>query len=216
MSQLDNFQHGRSYQDCLSLLPNRGFGGTEVADSGVNARNDKDFFIDGPLAVGAYEAAEWFRDKLGRSPDATKRYFLFLVGAPGNGKSHIASSLQQELKPISKKNKKKHYRKHEYTSSSNQKVVVINDATIPAVNAKGEVIPNSLISDIDLAIAENQLLLVNVNRGILYEELQADQSSSFARDVVSWLSETQDPISGPHFTRIASNEKMTVRSDHTR
>lgn len=207
MSQLDNFQHGRSYQDCLSLLPNRGFGGAEVANSGVHARSDKEFFIDGPLAVGAHEAAEWFRDKLGGSPDSTKRFFLFLVGAPGNGKSHIASSLQQELKPISKKNKKKHYRKHEYTSSSNQKVVVINDATIPAVNAKGEVIANSLISDIDLALAENQLLLVNVNRGILYEELQADQSSSFARDVVCWLSETQDPDSGANFTRGASNEK---------
>lgn len=205
MSQSDNYHHGRSYQDCLSLLPNRGFGGSEVANSGVATQND--FFVDGPLAVGADEAADWFRDKLGRSPDVTRRYFLFLVGAPGNGKSHIASSLKQELTPVSKINLNKHHRKHEYTSSSNQKVVVINDATIPAVNAQGEVIGNSLISDIHLAMAENQLLLVNVNRGILYEELQADQSASFARDVVSWLSETQDPVFGLQTTNNASTAK---------
>jgi len=174
----------------------------------VHARDDKEFFIDGPLAVGAFESAEWFKDKLGSSPDTSKRFFLFLVGAPGNGKSHIASSLQQDLKPVSKKNKKKHYRKHEYTSSSNQKIVVINDATIPAVNAEGVVIANSLIADIDLAITENQLLLVNVNRGILYEELQADQTSSFARGVVSWLSETQVPEFGMKWTKIDSNEKV--------
>ena len=206
MSQIEEQNHERSYLDCLSILPNRGFGGSGVANSGVHARSEKEFFIDGPLAVGALEAAEWFKDKIDTNPDNSKRFFLFLVGAPGNGKSHIASSLQQNLIPVSKKNKKKHFRKHEYTSSANQKVVVINDATIPATNEIGLIIPNSLIVDINLAITENQLLLVNVNRGILYEELQADQSNGFARGVVSWLSEVQEPSFGPEWSGVESNE----------
>ena len=208
MSQVEERVHKRSYLDCLSILPNRGFGGAEVADSGVHERSEKEFFITGPLAVGASEAAEWFKHKINTSPENSKRFFLFLVGAPGNGKSHIASSLQQNLTPVSKKNKKKHFRKHEYTSSANQKVVVINDATIPAISENGSVIANSLMVDIDLAITENQLLLVNVNRGILYEELQANQASGFARGVVSWLSEVHEPSFGPEWLRAVSNEKV--------
>lgn len=212
MSQMNKRQNSRSYHECLAILPNRGFGGAQVADSGVQNHNEKEFFIDGRLAVGASEASDWFHEKTVRTPDESKRYFLFLVGAPGNGKSHIASALQRDLTPISKKSRRKHFRKHEYLSSTNQKVVVINDATIPAVGSDGSVLSNSLVRDIDAALKENHLLLVNVNRGIIYEELQADQTDGFARRIVNWLSEVHAPDFGDGW-EVNADTKENGRND---
>lgn len=177
-----------NYFDALDLLPLRGFAGSEVADSGIGS--DSNFFIDGEYASGARVAADWLKSKVSTAPNSAMRYMLFLVGAPGNGKSHIASQIQRGLNEIGPhRSAKIHHRMHEYEHANGQQLRIINDATIPPHNKGGLMDRSALINDIEAAITEMQVLVANVNRGILYEELQATQFEGVGRLIVQWLSE---------------------------
>ena len=177
----------RTYFEAIELLPDRAFGGANVADSGVDDGDWLDFFIEGPLAAGAAEAVTWFREKI-ETPTPLERNLLFLVGAPGNGKSHIASEIQRGLAEVGDKTLLKHHRKHEYLHKNGQNVSVINDATIPSIDQFGAVVSNSLIEDIERAITANNALLVNVNRGILFEEIQASENFGIGQAILEFLS----------------------------
>ena len=183
---------GHAYLDALSLLPNRGFGGVGVADSGVAASDDAGFFVKGPLATGALEALQWFNKSIA-SNDPQICSFLFLVGAPGNGKSYIASEVQRDLLEIGNRTLQKHHRKHEFKHENGCKVTIVNDATIPAIDIHGFTQQRSLISDIEGALDNREFLLANVNRGILFEELQASPEESVSRSIVDWLSGSDHP-----------------------
>ncbi len=185
MSSVEKFGH--SYLDALKLLPNRGFGGVGVADSGVSDSADSDFFVKGPLATGALEALNWFSRNIA-SNDPKVCSFLFLVGAPGNGKSHIASEVQRDLVEIGNRTLLKHHRKHNFKHQNGRTVTIVNDATIPTVDNEGVAQDRSLISDIETALENREFLLANVNRGILFEELQASAEESIGRSIVRWLS----------------------------
>ncbi len=184
---------GHAYLDALSLLPNRGFGGIGVADSGVADSAESDFFVKGPLATGALEALRWF-NKCIASNNPQICSFLFLVGAPGNGKSHIASEVQRDLTEIGNRTPLKHHRKHEFKHKSGRKVSIVNDATIPATDIHGVAQQSSLVSDIESALENHEFLLANVNRGILFEELQASPDESLGRSIVEWLSGSRQPL----------------------
>lgn len=201
-----------NYFDALDLLPLRGFAGREVADSGI--ASESGFFIDGEYASGARVAADWIKSKISEQPNSAFRYMLFLVGAPGNGKSHIASQIQRGLTEIGPhRSSKIHHRMHEYLHTNGQQLTIINDATIPPQSKGGAVDRSALINDIEVAISGTQVLVANVNRGILYEELQATQSESVGRLIVQWLSEPVQVISNISGWSIdveATNEKRSA------
>jgi hypothetical protein len=202
---------GHAYLDALSLLPNRGFGGIGVADSGVAASDDSGFFVKGPLATGALEALQWFNKSIA-SNDPQICSFLFLVGAPGNGKSYIASEVQRDLIEIGNRTLQKHHRKHEFKHENGCKVAIVNDATIPAIDIHGVTQQRSLISDIEGALDNREFLLANVNRGILFEELQASPEESVSRSIVDWLSGSDHPALGSGWEQKAQESK-DERSD---
>ena len=194
MSLANGVGNNLNYFDALDLLPLRGFAGSLVANPGTDP--DSGFFVDGEYASGAHAAAEWLESKIATPPDSAMRYMLFLVGAPGNGKSHIASQIQRGLQEIGPhRSANIHHRMHEYQHGSGQQLTIINDATIPPHSNGGAMDRSALISDIDVAISDMRVLAVNVNRGILYEELQATQSESIGRLIVQWLSEPDQPVS---------------------
>lgn len=194
MSLANPVGNNLDYFDALDLLPLRGFAGPGAVDPGTGA--DSSFFIDGDYASGAYAAAEWLESKIATSPDSAMRYMLFLVGAPGNGKSHIASQIQRGLQEIGPhRSANIHHRMHEYQHESGQQLTLINDATIPPHSNGGAMDRSALIKDIEVAISDMRVLVVNVNRGILYEELQATQSESIGRLIVEWLSEPDQSVS---------------------
>ncbi len=201
-----------SYFDALDLLPRRGFAGREVADSGTGSESD--FFVDGEYASGARAAADWLKSKISTSPNSEMRYMLFLVGAPGNGKSHIASQIQRGLKEIGPhRSAKIHHRMHEYQHANGQQVRIINDATIPPYSNGGVMDRSALIKDIEAAITDMQVLVANVNRGILYEELQATQFESVGRLIVQWLSEPDQILSDTADWLIGAEATNQKRSD---
>lgn len=196
MSISPEVDNGLIYFDALDLLPRRGFAGSEVANSGDDDGSNLSFFIDGDYASGAHAATEWIENKIATPPDSAMRYMLFLVGAPGNGKSHIASQIQRGLQEIGPhRSANIHHRMHEYQHGSGQQLTIINDATIPPHSNDGAMDRSALINDIEVAISDMRVLVANVNRGILYEELQATQSESIGRLIIQWLSEPDQSVS---------------------
>lgn len=177
---------GQDYFDCLHRLTERAFGGKNVADSG-RGQVVQNFFVEGALASGATSAVEWFQDKLNNNYDQNKRFMLFLVGGPGNGKSYVARKIGSGLVELGTPLINKHARKYEFKCPNGQKLVSINDATIPERNINGLRIEFPLINNIVSAVSANDLLMVNVNRGILNQELQCQENSSEGRLIVEWL-----------------------------
>lgn len=179
----------RDYFACLSRLTERAFGGKDVANSG-RGQADESFYVEGALASGALSAIAWFREKIEIAHPKNKRFMLFLVGGPGNGKSYVARKIGEGLKELSTPLINKHARKYEYQCGTGQKLVAINDATIPERDTNGLRIEFPLINNIVSAVSANDLLMVNVNRGILNQELQCRNSSPVGRLIVEWLSST--------------------------
>ncbi len=95
MSLANGVSNNLNYFDVLDLLPRRGFAGSELTDSGTGP--DSSFFIGGEHESGGHAAAEWLESKIATPPDIAMRYMLFLIGAPANGKSHIASQIRRGL-----------------------------------------------------------------------------------------------------------------------
>ena len=151
MSISREVDNGLIYFDALDLLPRRGFAGSEVADSGDDDGSNLSFFIDGEYASGAHAATEWIESKIATPPDSAMRYMLFLVGAPGNGKSHIASQIQRGLQEIGPhRSANIHHRMHEYKHDNGQQLTIINDATIPPQSNGGAMDRSALINDIEV------------------------------------------------------------------
>jgi hypothetical protein len=138
----------------------------------------------GPLAAGSSLAAEWFEKSL--QSDIDGQAILLLVGAPGNGKSFISDLVTRKLESLDQPTQK-HRRKYNFRAPNGRRLAVVNDATIPSgeLYASGD-----LVRDIDSCIASGESLLINVNRGVVYDELRTvgrDRNSE-GREVVEWVS----------------------------
>ena len=182
--------NSRDYFACLHRLTERAFGGKNVADSG-HGQAGENFFVEGALASGATSAIEWFQNKLENNYDQNKRFMLFLVGGPGNGKSHVARKIGSGLVELGTPLINKHARKYLFKCPNGRKLVSINDATIPERDSNGLRIEFPLINNIVSAVSANDLLMVNVNRGILNQELQC-QNNSEGRLIVKWLNSVEE------------------------
>lgn len=152
----------------LRTLQKFGFGGSEVAR---DPQDDTNSPVSGPLPACAGIIVNWFIDALKTSEEKT--VILFLVGAPGNGKSFIAKHVREVVdpRPVGDDARHLHSRIYRYpTGRDDRELTVVNDATIDGESGL-------LTRDINDAILQNSYLLVNVNRGVLQEELSAEPKS---------------------------------------
>jgi len=164
------------FRSRLSTLLKFGFGGSEVAR---DPQDDTDSPVTGPMPAGAEIVVDWFIDAIKTSEK--KNVILFLVGAPGNGKSFIAKRVKKEvdLRPVSGETRKLHNRIYRYPiGQDDRELTVVNDATIDGESGL-------LTRDIDDAILQNSHLIVNVNRGVLQEEFSAS-STTLGSQLVRW------------------------------
>jgi hypothetical protein len=160
----------------LNTLLKFGFGGSEVAR---DPQDDTDSPVNGPMPAGADVVVSWFVGAIETSEE--KNVILFLVGAPGNGKSFIAKRVREAVdpRPVGGNVRQLHSRIYRYPiSRADRNLTVVNDASIDGESGL-------LTRDIDDAILQNSHLMVNVNRGVLQEELSAPQTS-LGSQLVRW------------------------------
>lgn len=160
-------------------------GGTDVA---VRPDAEPTPLPNAPSVPGLDEAGKWFVDSL----DSEANNYLFLIGGPGAGKSHITSNIVRDMTPEGRVDPRLAHRNYTYRTG-NRQVTLINDATIP-----GEYESAALSREIDDSIGSSHFLAC-INRGILVEEKSASDSlpeASVGRQVVKWLlQEPTDPDS---------------------
>ena len=148
----------------------------------------------GGAPAGVAEVLDHLLHAFAHSGAVSPRQWVFLVGGPGNGKSHqlsqfIIHSLEQgalQEPPVSRVPGR-------YCDDfvlNGQRLVIVNDATIrPPISAGGNQFGH-LASDLLRAITSKSNALVNVNRGVLIEELALARTvdpSSPISDLLSWL-----------------------------
>jgi len=164
------------FRSRLSTLLKFGFGGSEVAR---DPQDDTDSPVNGPMPAGAETVVDWFIDAINTSDE--KSAILFLVGAPGNGKSFIAKRVREVVdpRPVGGDVRQLHSRIYQYSiGQSDRKLNIVNDATIDSESGL-------LVRDIDDAFLQNSHLIVNVNRGVLQDELSTS-SRSLGFQLVRW------------------------------
>ena len=131
-------------------------------------------------APGVETATQWFR----KSISGNRQAFLFLVGGPGGGKSHISSQLVSDLAEIDPTTLNLARRAHTY-QLEHRKLLLINDATIQETGNDS----SSLIAEVGSCLEDGASLIACVNRGILVEELAAaSDTGSLESQVLEWVS----------------------------
>ncbi len=150
----------------LQQLLKRSFGGGNVA---IGQQADAEFWPLAQPAAGAEEASHLFTSELGKSPDELS--WLVFLGGPGNGKSELARAIQNspDLDAVGAAALTGHRRSVQARHKSGRSIRIVNDATIRSDGA-------SLATDFRAALDSSEHLVLNVNRGVLVEDLQSNQS----------------------------------------
>jgi hypothetical protein len=133
-------------------------------------------------AAGVDESIEWLLEP----SDVPK--MLFLVGGPGAGKSHAASSAVNGLEPLDELQSDLANRTYTY-NLGDRLLRLVNDATITSLEYRD----NPLANEMRRAVREHETMLACVNRGVLVEELAGlsvdeDAKGTADRAILSWLS----------------------------
>jgi hypothetical protein len=133
------------------------------------------------LAVGGASAAvTWFRDSF----KSTRPAMLFLVGAPGNGKSFLLRKVTHDLDPIG--NHLGDRRRFDFKLGNlGSELIVVNDASAPSMDGNSV---GPLARDLAEALDRQKFIHINVNRGVLYQELRAQIDLAPIRELLAWLS----------------------------
>jgi len=164
-----------SYEEALSRIGRRAFGGAEVA-VGPEDEVDKQFFVEGPFLAGAGHAVRWLSDRI--KADDSRPAILVLLGAPGNGKSFLVQDMVRSLrKPTAES--PLHQRTYRYRLPNGKGLTVVNDASIP-IPASG------LPEEIDQVLDEGGFMVINVNRGILYQEFKRATAGP-GMEILRWI-----------------------------
>ncbi len=163
----------------LGMLKSRSFGGDEMAVAPDRGELRDDF--EAPAMPGADEAADWISSRL--SQESVRPAFLFFVGGSGNGKSHLSAKVVKPLTGIGQHDSSADQRSYRY-STAGPDLLLVNDATIGQGTALAG---DSLVSDLDGALHDGLHAVVNVNRGVLVEELLLDPEPGLGEAIVKWL-----------------------------
>lgn len=165
------------YSDELSKLMAFGPGGAFVAD----APKAQPPPVNGLPVGGVADAVEWFLDGLS---DGVSNKILFLVGAPGNGKSFWSREVAKRASEIGLSDAAQNrpniqLRKHQFVDTDNRcRFELVNDATMPSNDGD----PTPTINDLASAIENERPILVNINRGVFYKELAGFETSGARED----------------------------------
>ncbi len=165
----------------LGMLWDRATGGSEVAASPHRWTNSEEL-PHGPPAPGAREIVDWV---LKRNSTADVPRFTFLVGGPGNGKSELTSQVVSALRLIEGKDSLIARRSYRYALGDSE-LLLVNDATIGLNGASG----STLAQEINSAVKSGSSIIANVNRGIIFEELDYGPKG-FGKLVLGWLSDVE-------------------------
>lgn len=169
----------------LGLLWSRATGGAGVAAAPHLYAGSKDMPM-GPAAPGAEEIVEWALSSVNSKSSVSK--LAFLVGGPGNGKSELTSRAVSELESIDTDSSLIAQRNYRYSLGSKE-LLLINDATIGLNSAK----TTSLSNEINSVIRQGSNAIANVNRGILFEELN-NEPEGIGKLVLNWLVQSTQPL----------------------
>jgi hypothetical protein len=148
-----------------------GSGAAVVPGSSISAEK----IPEGGAPAGVAEVLGHLQHMLAQSSDPMLRQWVFLVGGPGNGKSHQLSQFIDNMVSMGA-------RKESPVSSvqgrycddlvlNGQRLLIVNDATIRPPNSSGHNHFGHLAADLAKALVSKSNVLVNVNRGVLIEEL---------------------------------------------
>lgn len=165
-----------SFLGVLDEIWGKAAGGSDVA---VSPDAGKARFDVAPLP-GVLEASDWLK---GRVVSGSSPGMVFLVGGPGNGKSHALDRLTEGLSPINNKPGGLAKRSYKYESGRGR-LMVVNDASIPIGDDK-----HPLADDIDRTVRDGESIFACVNRGVLVEEANALESDTAGSAVVRWLAD---------------------------
>lgn len=173
----------------MELMWSHAFGGSQVA---ARPSAQSSLHVQGKPAAGVSAATEWFEN--GINNGSIDRYFLFLVGGPGGGKSAAAARIVENYDLVGEATS---LAERSYRYIHNDRcLTVINDATIPEKAEQA-----SLLEDVRVAIRDGDDLLVCANRGVIVDDLGAGPVNMAAPElaVVQWLdtSSLGRPVSSP-------------------
>ena len=177
----------QTFDDFLQSLTAFEAGGSGLAFAPING------FDEIPAVAstvgGSLTAVDWFKTAIAELDSA----ILFLVGAPGNGKSYLLKKVTSGLIPLG--DHSRDCRKFEYAVPNKTELIVINDASAPS---SSENLNGSLVADISDAISGKKFLHVNVNKGVLYQELRMQIDNDPIRELIEWVSRPSD-IQNPNW-----------------
>lgn len=174
----------------LAALWDRATGGRDVADRPLPRETEAEGHsssgmagVVAPRPAGVTEACSWFNTDRDIS---VQPKFLFLIGAPGAGKSHATKDLVFGLERTSPEEDDLAHRLYVYETSG-RAIALVNDATIPSDNFSTA----PLSQEIEQCLTEDRHLVACVNRGILVEESRAlsslDEQLPSSKLLIEWL-----------------------------
>ena len=184
--------------DHLRRIQARGFGGDESAAAPGGQR-----YFDATPVPGAEEARKWFEDRV--ADPSGRPVHLFLLGGPGNGKSYLSSGIVSSYDRVDASTDSPQPRWVRYSTPS-QDLFLVNDAT------DGSDAGNSLAVELEGAIEAKEHLLVNVNRGILLEEIPRAPVEGLARRLLQWLDGREIAEESGGVTFVQSDDSGFLRS----
>jgi len=174
----------------IKYIASRSFGGDEstvVPSDNMGLMEE----FEGDSPAGVKDVMTQFLESI--TSDSETIEWVFLVGGPGNGKSHQAGKLLNDLGIDIADRGIGGTAERNYSSrlSDGTKVKVINDATIRTNTGLG---PNDLAIDIRESIetinSDKLYLMANINRGILIEEkhaLENNQEWQVENEIINCL-----------------------------
>jgi len=171
---------GMDYKNKLAKLAEFDVGGRGLAIAPIS--NAVMPLAESEILGGVQSAIDWMQKHF-KDGSASGNAFLFLVGAPGNGKSFITKRVVEDLERIGLHDSDR--RRYEFEiRESGLRVSVINDATANSDFGQAD---SCLIDELDEAVNGGFFMHVNVNRGILHKEFASDKGSLEIRELVRWL-----------------------------
>jgi hypothetical protein len=160
-------------------------GGSQIADFVGRTSTP---LVEAGSVGGVSAAADWFVDKV---VDGAEHSILFLIGAPGNGKSYWSSQIVKRCETSGFTNPDadgRHRRSYRYSNAQKaSSLVVVNDATASDGN------PAPTRHQLKFSLLNREFLQVNINRGVFFREMAIDlddpedQFEQASSKIMTWL-----------------------------
>lgn len=198
IDNVNSIQEERAVPNLNALVQaiyKRGFGGEAAV---VVPGSPSDGLPSSSPAAGVNEACEILRDAL--TSGGKTGACVFLIGGPGNGKSHVLSRLLSDLGLYMTPQEGNLAPRSDLLEVNGMPFLVVNDASIRPGEAAGNVGAGDLAQDIRMLLekvdqGDVPSALVCINRGILIEELDRvprDSSWERERSLITWLQSEWD------------------------